>query len=131
MVESSGLLNRRSALKRYRGFESLSLRQISPNYIDRAYHHTMATVHITEAELARDVHAVLEKVRQGIDIVIERDSLPFAVVQATQFRGRPIDECIALAQTAGLQATLDDDFSKDLEEVIESHREPLSPPVWD
>ncbi len=27
MVESSGLLNRRTALKRYRGFESLPLRQ--------------------------------------------------------------------------------------------------------
>ena len=31
MVESSGLLNRRRALKLYRGFESLPLRQI--NYL--------------------------------------------------------------------------------------------------
>ena len=35
MVESSGLLNRRSALKRYRGFESLPLRQINLAFTSR------------------------------------------------------------------------------------------------
>jgi hypothetical protein len=33
----------------------------------------MAMVRITEAELARDLHAVLEKVRQGVEIVVERN----------------------------------------------------------
>jgi hypothetical protein len=32
----------------------------------------MITVRMTEAELARDVHAVLEKVRQGMEVVIAR-----------------------------------------------------------
>src|SRR5712691_8828456 len=37
------------------------------------YHRDMTTVRITEAELARDVHAVLEKVQQGSEVIIERE----------------------------------------------------------
>jgi antitoxin (DNA-binding transcriptional repressor) of toxin-antitoxin stability system len=91
----------------------------------------MAQVHMSEAELARDLHAVLEKVRQGTEVIIERDAKPVAVIKAPQFRGRPIDECIALVKTHGSHATLDEDFPKDLEEIINSHREPLNPPAWD
>lgn len=91
----------------------------------------MAQVHISEAELARDLHAVLEKVRQGAEVIVERDAMPLAVIKAPEFRGRPIDECIALAKARGSSATLDADFSKDLEDIINSHREPLDPPVWD
>jgi hypothetical protein len=36
----------------------------------------MAQVHMTEAELARDLHAVLEQVRQGAEIIVERDATP-------------------------------------------------------
>ncbi len=48
----------------------------------------MMTVHVTEAELARDLHAVLERVRQGVEIVIEQDSRPIAVLKAAQVQGR-------------------------------------------
>ena len=41
----------------------------------------MAVLHITEAELARDVHAVLEKVREGAEVVIEQDHRPVAVIK--------------------------------------------------
>jgi hypothetical protein len=54
-------------------------------------------LHMTEAELACDLHAVLEH---------ERDAKPVAVIKAPQFRGRPIDECIALAKAHGSHATL-------------------------
>ena len=91
----------------------------------------MAQVHMTEAELARDLHAVLEKVRQGVEVVIEQDHRPVAVIKTPQGPGRPIDECIALAKARGSRATLDEDFAKDLEEIINSHREPLDPPAWD
>jgi hypothetical protein len=53
------------------------------------------------------------------------------VIKLPRFRGRPIDECIALAKARGSHATLDEDFAKDLESVIDSHREPLAPPSWD
>ena len=43
---------------------------------------------------------------------------------------RPIDECIALAKAHETGATLDEDFAKDLEEIIAS-RQPLDTSVWD
>jgi hypothetical protein len=61
----------------------------------------MAQLHLTEAELARDLHAVLEKVRQGAEVIVERDAKPLAVIKAPEFRGRPLDECIALAKAHG------------------------------
>ncbi|HYL77236.1 MAG TPA: hypothetical protein VEU96_23685 [Bryobacteraceae bacterium] len=91
----------------------------------------MAQVHMSEADLARDLHAVLERVGQGVEVIVERDAKPVAVIKAPQFRGRAIDECIALAEAGGSHATLDEDFAKDLEDIIDSHREPLDPPAWD
>src|SRR5208337_3514955 len=39
----------------------------------------MAQVHISEAELARDVASVLDRVRSGTEIVIERNARPVAI----------------------------------------------------
>jgi antitoxin (DNA-binding transcriptional repressor) of toxin-antitoxin stability system len=91
----------------------------------------MAQLHMTEAEVAKDFAAVLEKIQQGVEVIVERDAQPVAVIKLPQFRGRPIDEYIALAKARGSHATLDDDFTKDLEDIINSHREPLTPPSWD
>jgi antitoxin (DNA-binding transcriptional repressor) of toxin-antitoxin stability system len=91
----------------------------------------MAELHLTEAELARDVHGVMERVRQGAEVIVERDAEPVAVIKSPQFRGRSIDECIALIKAHGSHATLDDEFAKDLEAIIDSRREPLNPPEWD
>ncbi len=57
----------------------------------------MSTVRMTESELARDVHAVLEKVGQGVEIIIEHDHRPVAVITMPSSRRRKISECIALA----------------------------------
>jgi len=60
---------------------------------------SMATVRITEAELARDVRAVLEKIERGSEVIIEReDHRPVAVMKQPQPVGRKISECIALAK---------------------------------
>jgi antitoxin (DNA-binding transcriptional repressor) of toxin-antitoxin stability system len=37
-------------------------------------------LHIAEAEFALDIHVVLEKVRQGAEVVIERDGRPVAEI---------------------------------------------------
>ncbi len=42
-------------------------------------------VHMTEAKLARD--AVLEKVRQGVEVVIEQGKRPVAVLKAPKPAG--------------------------------------------
>jgi hypothetical protein len=85
------------------------------------------TVHVTEAELARDVHAILAKVRQGVE-VIEQDSLPVAVLKAPQVKGRRISEVIAALEANGANAVLDEDFAGDVEAGINAHREPWNPP---
>jgi hypothetical protein len=91
----------------------------------------MAILHITEAELARDVHAALDKVRQGAEIVIEQDSRPVAVPKAPQVKGRSISEVIAALEASGASAVMDEDFARDVEEGIKAHREPWNPPSWD
>ena len=90
----------------------------------------LAQVHMTKAKLARDLHAVLEKVRQGAEVIIEDGYRRVAVIKPVQGPGRSIDECIAIARAHNSGATLDEDFAKDLEEIIAS-RKPLDTPAWD
>jgi len=40
----------------------------------------MAQVHMSEAEVAKNFAAALEKVRQGAEIVVEQDHHPVAVI---------------------------------------------------
>jgi antitoxin (DNA-binding transcriptional repressor) of toxin-antitoxin stability system len=53
---------------------------------------------ITEAELARDIHAVLAQVQEGAGVIVERNHRPVAVIKTPQGPGRKISECIALAK---------------------------------
>ena len=40
------------------------------------------TLRLTEAELARDIHAVLARVREeGLEVIIEQDNRPVAVIK--------------------------------------------------
>jgi antitoxin (DNA-binding transcriptional repressor) of toxin-antitoxin stability system len=90
----------------------------------------MAQVHMSEAELARDLHAVLAKVRAGIEVVIEQDSQPVAVIRAAPVKGRNISEVIAALEASGASAMVDDDFARDVEEAVKLYREPWNPPSW-
>jgi antitoxin (DNA-binding transcriptional repressor) of toxin-antitoxin stability system len=95
----------------------------------------MAQLHMTEAEAARDFHAVLARVREGAEVVVERDHRPVAVIRAPQGPGRPIAECIAIAKAyeerLGYAPIPDADFAKDVGAGIEAHREPLDLSAWD
>ena len=95
----------------------------------------MATVRITEAELARDIHAVLAKVQEGVEVIVEQDHRPVAVIKSPRGPGRKISECIALAKAyeekLGYAPVPDPAFAKDVQAAIDAHREPLIPPVWD
>ena len=90
---------------------------------------SMEQVHMTDAEEANNFAAVLEKLKNGAEVVVEQDHRPVAVIKAVRGSGRPIDECIALAKVHGSGATLDESFAKDLE-VIGS-RQPLDTSVWE
>ena len=91
----------------------------------------MATVHITESDLARDTHAVIEQVQSGTEVVIEKDRRPIAVIKAPAAQGRMISEIIADLEARGSQATMDDDFARDIEDGIKAQREPWNPPSPD
>jgi antitoxin (DNA-binding transcriptional repressor) of toxin-antitoxin stability system len=90
----------------------------------------MEQLHMTEAELARDLHAVLEKVRHGAEVVIEQNSLAIAVLRAAEPRRRKLSE-IAASLSKDSTATVDPDFAADVREFIDRHREPLSAPEWE
>lgn len=91
----------------------------------------MAQVHMTEAELARDLHAVLDKVRQGAEVIVEHDSKPVAVIKAPLVQGRKISEVIAALEASGASARVDEDFGRDVGEAVKLHREPWNPPSWE
>jgi antitoxin (DNA-binding transcriptional repressor) of toxin-antitoxin stability system len=86
---------------------------------------------VTEAEAAKDFASVMSKVRAGAEVVIEKDARPVAVVKPPEPVLRLLSESLRLAREHGSTATLDGGFAKDVEEAIESHREPLDPPAWD
>ena len=78
----------------------------------------MPQVHMSEAELARDLHGALVKVQEGVEVVVEQDRRPVAVIRSPQPKGRLLSECIALAEARGSTATPDEGFMKDVEEGI-------------
>jgi antitoxin (DNA-binding transcriptional repressor) of toxin-antitoxin stability system len=89
------------------------------------------TVRITEAELARDIHAVLAKVQEGVEVIVEQNHRPVAVIKTLQGTGRLLSEAIALAAARGSTVTLDEGFMKDVEAGIASRSQPWTPPAWE
>ena len=89
---------------------------------------------MTEAELARNLHAVLERVQEGAEVVIEQDQRPIAVIKMPQGPGRSLDEAIAIAEQRekerGYAITLDPEFAEAVEEVVRN-RQPWNPPSLD
>jgi antitoxin (DNA-binding transcriptional repressor) of toxin-antitoxin stability system len=91
----------------------------------------MTSTRISESDLARDIHSVIESVRRGAEVVIERNHLPVAVIRPPTRSGRPISECIASARASASKVTLDQGFAKDVEEGIHNRQQPWNPPSWD
>jgi len=91
-------------------------------------------MHVSEADVLRDMAAILKHVRSGAEVVVERDAQPVAVIRPAVPVRRTISECIALAKAhedeTGQSPALDPDFAADVEEIIR-HRKPWNPPAWD
>jgi len=94
----------------------------------------MATIHISEADAARDFAGLMAKVRAGAEIVIENGSHPPAVLHSAVPVPRTISESIEIArkheQETGEAPVLDADFADDVAEIIRN-RKPWNPPAWD
>jgi hypothetical protein len=91
---------------------------------------SMATIHISEAEAARDFAGLMAHVRLGAEIVIEFETRAVAIVRPAvpAGPGRLLSESLRLAKEHGSTVTLDGDFARDLEAVVNSHPEPLENP---
>ena len=91
----------------------------------------MGTLRISEAEFARDPCAVLAKVEEGVEVIVERNHRPVATIKPSKRSGRPISECIASARANGSKVILDGGFGNDVEEGIRERSQPWNPPSWD
>ena len=87
-------------------------------------------MHISEAELVREIASLLDRVQSGTEIVIERDAKPIAVLRAAEPRRRKLSE-IAAALPKNSTATVDPNFEADVQAFIDCHREPLRSAEWD
>jgi len=96
----------------------------------KRYDIDMACVHISETELTRDIRAILHRVETGTEVIIERNARPLAILRPVAPVSRKLSECIAML-SGDSTATIDRDFARDVQDAIESHREPLEPPAWD
>ncbi len=94
----------------------------------------MAQLRMTEAEVANNFAAVLEKLRDGSEVIVERDHCPVAVIRPPQPEARSIADSIALAKEREQQMkdvpVLDQDFAEDVEEIVQNRRS-WTPPSWD
>ena len=94
----------------------------------------MATLHMSEAELARDLHAALAKVQEGVEIVIEQDHRPVAVIKPSSpgGPGRKLSELAkAYEEKLGYAPLPDADFAQDVQAGIDARRDTFEPPAWD
>ncbi len=86
---------------------------------------------MTYNEVSNNFAAVLENIINGVEVVVEQDHRPVALIRSPKRSGRPISECIASAKASASKVTLDGGFAHDLEEGIKNRQQPCDPPSWD
>ena len=74
---------------------------------------------------------MLENIRKGLEVVVEQDRRPVALIRPLSPQGRLLSDCIAVAEARGSSVTLDEGFMKDVEEGIASRSQPWNPPTWE
>jgi antitoxin (DNA-binding transcriptional repressor) of toxin-antitoxin stability system len=78
----------------------------------------MIVLHISEEDLARDLHSVLDRVQSGTEVIVERNAQPVAILRAPEARRRTLSEIAAAFSedsTSGL-----DEYSRIREEILAS-----------
>jgi antitoxin (DNA-binding transcriptional repressor) of toxin-antitoxin stability system len=91
-------------------------------------------IHVSQDEAATTFAALLERVAEGAEVVIENNARPVAILRAPAMEPGPgllISESIALAKAHASTATLDGGFERDLNEIIDRNRETYTPPKWE
>lgn len=62
---------------------------------------------VSEADVVRDLAAILKHVQAGAEVVIERDAQPLAVIRAAPPARRCISESIALTEARSREALIE------------------------
>jgi antitoxin (DNA-binding transcriptional repressor) of toxin-antitoxin stability system len=92
----------------------------------------MATIHISRSEAANDFDDMIARASQGDEFVIEENASPVAVLRpAVREHARLLSETLRILQERGSTVTLDDEFGRDLTDIINSRREPMIDPKND
>ena len=93
-------------------------------------------IHITEAEASpTDIAALLKRVGEGAEIIVDRSAHPVAIVSAVEApRSLLLSASIALAEDhareLGYEPTIDEAFASDLREIINT-RTPRDLSGWE
>jgi len=77
----------------------------------------MATILITDPKSVSDLSALLDRVRQGDEVVFKDGDRDIAIMRPPLPPRRTIDECITLMPEHS-SAVVDEDFAKDVEAAI-------------
>jgi prevent-host-death family protein len=89
----------------------------------------MAVVRISESDAARDFAGLLDRVRAGEEIVIEKAAAVAVLLHiAAESPLRLLSESLRLAKEHGSTVMLDGGFADDLKAAVESHPESLENP---
>ena len=86
---------------------------------------------VSETDAVREIAALPEEVRQGSEVIVERNHRPIAVIKPSKSAGRPITEVIAAMEASSAHAVIDEDFARDVEEGVNLRRQPWNPPSGD
>jgi hypothetical protein len=91
----------------------------------------MSVIHIPEAEAAKDIGSVLERVGRGEEIVIDRAAASVRLLPESKFTPRTLKEMIAILESLpGQRGVVDADFAADARSFRERHPEGLRNP-WE
>ena len=84
---------------------------------------------LSATQAARGFSRLLDRIAAGAQAIIERRSLPVAVMTPAEAAPRRVSECLAV-RLARPSSRLDPGFAADLEDIVRRH--PTGePPEWD
>ena len=90
---------------------------------------------MSDADVARDLSAVLSRVQAGFDVVVEHAYVPVAVIRSPEQMERGGVDSIALAKAyeaaSGELPMPDDEFADDVRAAVDGRRDCFEPPAWD
>ncbi|MDQ2710827.1 MAG: hypothetical protein M3Y72_18640 [Acidobacteriota bacterium] len=68
----------------------------------------IANVHMTDDEVTNNFAAIVERIRKGVEVIVEQDHHPLALIRSPLPADRLLSECILLPEERGSTVTLDE-----------------------